>query len=142
MCFRDSVACGRTELFSRSVAYGWVFVLLLSLSRGSQSGKFQGWYEISSLQKPVLEAWSLRTGIYCGGLGFCVPCGEGDGCVCFGREVRVGCVLGVGRSRLGVCWGGGQWLKVLGERVRVCLRRIRSRVEGYQCVCVLQGEVT
>lgn len=106
MCFRDSVACGRTELFSRSVATGgYLSCCYLSLP-GSQSGKFQGWYEISP-SKPVLEAWSLedwyllwRLGILCalwGGSWLCVFWEGGEGWVCFrGGEVKVGCVLGRG----------------------------------------------
>lgn len=57
--------------------------------------------------RPAPGAWSLRTGTYCGGLGFSVPWGEGQGWVCFrGGEVKVGCVLGRG-SMAYVYWVRG-----------------------------------
>lgn len=104
--FRDSVACGRTELFSRSVARGGCLSCCPLPLPGSQSGKFQGWYKISS-SKPALGAWSLedwyllwRLGILCalwGGSGLCVLGEGGEGWVCFrGGEVKVGFVLGRG----------------------------------------------
>ena len=61
---------------------------VVSLSREARVGSSRD----GTRSPPPNQSWRLgllRTGIYCGGLGFCVPCWEGQGCVCFGREVRV-----------------------------------------------------
>lgn len=63
--------------------------------------------------KPAPGAWSLKTGVYCGALGFCVHYGSGlcvfwgwgHGWVCVGKGINDLCVLGERVRELSVFWG-------------------------------------
>lgn len=63
--------------------------------------------------KPAPGAWSLKTSVYCGGLGLCVHYGSGlcvfwgwgHGWACVGKGINDLCVLGERVRELSVFWG-------------------------------------